>query len=185
MVFVKNQAAVSSRTAPRLSASAALAAMGAFVALVAAAGAHASPLCVDGTDDASDDLPAALASGANGANANAADRVAEEARVILPCAVADTGNGCADASIYVLTTGGVLLCQIDIPALAAGGQALPEVEQIPGTPPPSSSGTAAVAGLPPAGAVLPPVLVRDALRAPADECGTASDGYTRLSTPPS
>jgi hypothetical protein len=139
----------------------------ALVALaLASASLRASPVC-DTDGDESDDTPALT-----------------DARVILPCAIADTPNGCADAAIYVMTTGGVLLCAIDIPALVEG-TGLPEVEQTPAAPTATSVASALVIGMPPAEHGLAPVIVRDLpVRASCDH-GEARDGFTRRHIPPS
>jgi hypothetical protein len=129
--------------------------------------ALASPVCDPDGDDSSDDTPALT-----------------DARVILPCAIADTPNGCADAAIYVMTTGGVLLCEIDIPALVEG-TGLPEVEQTPAAPTATSFATALVVGMPPAEPGLAPVIVRDLPVRAACDHGEARDGFTRRHIPPS
>lgn len=127
--------------------------------------AHASPLCVDGDDD-TDDAPQAAPE-----------------RVILPCALADGAAGCADAAVYVLTTGGVLLCEIDIPALTQQGEA-PIVEDTPGVPA-SISVAASAYAVPVDLPALPPLLVRDAPRAPAQHPGHRRDVVLTEAPPPS
>jgi hypothetical protein len=140
------------------------------VALVAlalsSAALRASPVC-DTDGDESDDAPAFV-----------------DSRVILPCAIADTPNGCADAAIYVMTTGGVLLCEIDIPALVERST-LPEVEQIPGAPAAPSSAAASLIGMPPSTSHAPPVLVRELPAHASCVDGEARDGHTWRHIPPS
>jgi hypothetical protein len=48
-----------------------------------------------------------------------------ETRPVLPCALAESGElnadaACADATFYVVTPAGVLLCQIDVDLLVSG-----------------------------------------------------------------
>ncbi len=138
--------------------------------------AHAFQLCEEGKADADADEPAAAEP--------------EPERVILPCALADGVSmggaaGCADAAVYVVTTAGVLLCQIDIPALADAGSGA-HFEDAPAlpAPPPSSAFTAAAAAAA-SGARLPPVFARVLAAAPTDGAGGLRDGHARFSVPPS
>ena len=150
-----------------------------FCFAAAAFAAHASPLCVDTADG--HDSP----EGDDVAVGVGEDSPAPE-RVILPCALADNGNGpsakCNDAAIYIVTTGGVLLCQIDIPALEAQN-GLPAVDQKPATA--ASSTTFASPALPAAPPRVPVALVRDVVTAAAAPIGAPCDGYARHTTPPS
>jgi hypothetical protein len=108
--------------------------------------------------------------------------------VILPCSLADAGAGawgaaCADASFYVVNPAGVLLCQIELPALSTSG--LPQVERTPATPAPGSSSTFFAAGLPAPLVRLPAPLVVDLPPPPTAPPGAARDGHGKLSVPPS
>lgn len=145
------------------------------------------PLCEEGRPD--DAEPPAAADHAveaaldvdGGWRSERAEAFDGRDRVILPCVLAEMGPSCADATVYVMTTGGVLLCQMDIPALAAGG--LPQVERTPASPPASSAFFAAA--LPGTVPALPFALVRELPSASFDSGGAPRDGFVSLSCPPS
>jgi hypothetical protein len=110
------------------------------------------------------------------------------ARVILPCAVAEhvltaTGDlACADATLYVVTHAGTLLCEVDVPALVASS--MPTIERAPGATLSASSAFSA-AGLAPSFTGIVPPLVVDLPRAPLDPSATPRDGFTRAPSVPS
>ena len=89
----------------------------------------------------------------------------EPVRVILPCSLAEhafvvpSGDpSCADATIYVVTDAGVLLCQIDVAALASSTTLT--IEQAPSATFSSSTAFSA-AGIPSFASTLMPPLVVD------------------------
>lgn len=110
------------------------------------------------------------------------------ARVILPCAVAEhvltaTGDlACADATLYIVTHAGTLLCEVDVPALVAS--TMPTVERSPGATLSASSAFSA-AGLSPTMTSLLPPLVVDLPRPHIDSGIAPRDGYTRAPSVPS
>lgn len=109
-------------------------------------------------------------------------------RVILPCAVAEhvltaTGDlACADATLYVVTHAGTLLCEVDVPALVASS--MPTIERAPGATLSASSAFSA-AGLAPSFAGIVPPLVVDLPGAPVDSGAAPRDGFTRAPSVPS
>jgi hypothetical protein len=109
-------------------------------------------------------------------------------RVILPCAVAEhvltsTGDlACADATLYVVTHAGTLLCEVDVPALVASS--MPTVERAPGATLSASSAFSA-AGLAPTFTGIVPPLVVDLPRAPFHSGAAPRDGFTRAPSVPS
>jgi hypothetical protein len=109
-------------------------------------------------------------------------------RVILPCAVAEhvltsTGDlACADATLYVVTHAGTLLCEVDVPALVASS--MPTVERAPGATLSASSAFSA-AGLASVPTGIVPPLVVDLPRAPLDSNAAPRDGFTRAPSVPS
>jgi hypothetical protein len=110
------------------------------------------------------------------------------ARVILPCAVAEhvlTASGdlaCADATLYVVTHAGTLLCEVDVPALVASSS--PTVERAPAATLSASSAFSA-AGLASLSTGVVPPLVVDLPRAPLPSGATPQDGFTRALSVPS
>lgn len=103
-------------------------------------------------------------------------------RVILPCFLAEVGSWCAEASFYVVTPSGVLLCQHELPALvAAAGR--PQVEQAPANP--SASSSLSAVAIPVGEPSVPTAPYRElpALR-PRRE-GKATDGFAARCVPPS
>lgn len=158
----------------------------ALLALSLAGEASALPLCEEGRPESTDgsvspDSPDSPDDD-DGPLAEPAEHGApEEPSLILPCVLAEMGPSCADATFYLVTTTGILLCQMDIPALAAGG--LPQVERTPARLPASSAFFAAA--LPVEVAAVPPALVRELPAADVDDAGLARDGFARSSCPPS
>lgn len=109
-------------------------------------------------------------------------------RVILPCAVAErvfTANGdlaCADATLYVVTHAGMLLCEVDVPALVASS--MPTVERAPGATLSASSAFSAAGLSPSITSILPPLVV-DLPRAPFNSGAAPREGFTRPPAVPS
>src|SRR5690349_11954249 len=109
-------------------------------------------------------------------------------RVILPCAVAEhvltsTGDlACADATLYVVTHAGTLLCEVDVPALVASS--MPTVERAPGATLSASSAFSA-AGLASVPTGVVPPLVVDLPRAPHASAAAPRDGFARPPSVPS
>lgn len=113
----------------------------------------------------------------------------EPARVILPCALAEhafvvpSGDpSCADATIYVVTDAGVLLCQIDVAALASATTLT--IEQAPQATFSSSTAFSA-AGIPSFASTLMPPLVVDLAGARPAAWALPRDGHARPPAVPS
>src|SRR5688572_28143055 len=107
--------------------------------MLASAGAFARPGAVSALsvceEDGDDD------EGEGEANEVAVETPRE--RPLLPCALAESGvldASCADATFYVVTPQGILLCQIDVDLLVSSGTS--SVERAPPVAPGSSSSAA-------------------------------------------
>jgi hypothetical protein len=137
--------------------------------LLLAEAAGARPFCEEDRPDSEAEAP------------DPAER-AERERIILPCVLAEMGHSCTDATVYVLTTAGVLLCQFDIPVLAVGA-GLPQVERANASV--SGITSLSMVALPVDAARLPPLLAVDLSVAPPRLAAAPRDGYDRLSSPPS
>ena len=116
------------------------------------------------------------------------DIVPEPVRLILPCALAEhalVASGypsCADAAIYIVTDAGVLLCQIDVSALASS---IPlHIESAPVANMSTSSAFAASA-VPACGAALAPPLAVDLLANCPELHALPRDGFARPPVLPS
>lgn len=107
-----------------------------------------------------------------GSTADCEDEISEEiaipqfedgpVRVILPCGVAEqvllAGDlACADANPYLVTHNGTLLCELDVPALAATTS--PVLERAPAATLSSSSAFSAAGVAPAVSALVPPLVV--------------------------
>jgi hypothetical protein len=87
-----------------------------LASLLAAAPAAASGIC-DPEHPEDDFAP----------DAGSPDAGIQIADAIVPCAMAENGffgPACADAPVYVVTTGGVVLCQVNLAVVAPSGAAL-------------------------------------------------------------
>jgi hypothetical protein len=92
-------------------------------------------------------------------------------RPIFPCALAESGElgaACADVAFYVVTPGGVLLCQIEVDLLIAGSST--NIERaptgLPGAPPGGAVHALAAGALgvsPPVAWIRPPPAPRSGL----------------------
>lgn len=116
------------------------------------------------------------------------EREAPPPRLILPCAVAEhvltaTGDlACADATLYVVTHAGTLLCEIDVPALVASSS--PTIERAPAATLSASSAFSA-AGLASLQISLLPPLVVDLPRGAPVTTSAPRDGFARPPAVPS
>lgn len=135
-------------------------------------------------------IPATLTACEEDGHSDEVQATPEPARMILPCSLAEhafvspsSGDpSCADAAIYLVTDAGVLLCQIDVSALASSS--LPHIEKAP--PATFATSTAfSAGGIPAVGAALPPPLVVDLAAVPGPAPALPRDGFGRPPPVPS
>ncbi len=92
----------------------------------------------------------------------------DDAELILPCAIAESGvlgPACQDAPMYVVTHGGVVLCQVDL-AVVLPGSSTPFVTTRPALPAQHHSSSGQEPALPSATPLLRAQTSGDAARAP-------------------
>jgi hypothetical protein len=111
----------------------------------------------------------------------------EPTRVILPCGVADNvitaGNAsCADATFYIVTADGEVLCQIELPVLAPSTTT--SIERAPGGLPSSSSSFGAAAHATDIGRLPLPCVV-DLAAGGSSSASIPADGHARPPPVPS
>lgn len=108
-----------------------------------------------------------------------------DVRPVFPCALAESGAldaSCADATFYVVTPAGVLLCQIDVDILASASSTT--IERAPPAFPGSPS-SSAVHALASSGADVPPPIACLRPRAGPAFAGGLCDGHGRPPPVPS
>ena len=105
------------------------------------------------------------------------DEIVEQLDAIIPCAMAENGffgAACADAPVYVVTTTGVVLCQVSLAVVAPTGSTT-EISARPVAPLGTTWSFTAPHALASFAARLPPPVIDDAPRSPVALRGPPAD----------
>ena len=170
-------------------------------ALCASSGARALAVCEeDGTQSLPQTLPQDVleqevrrdldAAHELRLEASAASRelAANEALPVVPCAMVESGvlgPACADASFYVVTDAGVMLCTVDVDTFELAVAPARAVETAPAAPTSAMGFGMSASALAPEGVSLPVCLARDIARAGIAPQLPPRDRSDRPPVPPS
>jgi hypothetical protein len=170
-----------------------LIALAAF-ALCASTGARAFAVCEEDTNQSSlsEGLELELRREVEAApTERPTERPAErptEALPVVPCAMVESGvlgPACADASFYVVTDAGVMLCTVDIDTFSLTVAPARAVESAPAAPTGAMGFGMSVSALAPEGVALPSCLARELARADVAPLLPPRDRSDRPPVPPS
>lgn len=139
----------------------------------AATGARALPLCEEELSQAEE---------------IAVERPAPDTLPIIPCAMVESGvlgPACGDATFYVVTDAGVMLCTVDIDTFQLTSAPSRSVETAPAAPAASWTGGLSAFATLPADAVLAPCVARDLLVGGLEHLAVPLERSMRPPVPPS